>query len=233
VRGPSLGVVLAYAWAACPWTFYALESNTNDTLVAVFVTLILLWSAKPVRRGVALALAGMTKFAPLALGPLLAFHREPGEPFSPKRIAVVTVSFAAAAAALLALPLIDVGGHTIWDRTITYQLDRGSPFSLWGIEPSLKGWQTPVKVFAIVLAFAVALVPRGPRDVAALAALAGAVLIAAQLTVTHWFYLYVPWFLPALFLAWFANGVRGHGEPDPAAVESGQTAPAVPVAAAF
>jgi hypothetical protein len=233
VRGPSLGVVLAYAWAACPWTFYALESNTNDTLVAVFVALILLWSTKPARRGVALALAGMTKFAPLALGPLVAFHREPGEPFSPKRIILVTLSFAAAAAALLALPLIDVGGHTVWDRTITYQLDRGSPFSLWGIDPSLKAWQTPVKVFAVVLAFAVALVPRGPRDAATLAALAGAVLIAAQLTVTHWFYLYVPWFLPALFLAWFANGVRGRGEPDPAVAESGQTAPSVPVAAAF
>ncbi|MCW3030261.1 MAG: hypothetical protein JWM66_394, partial [Solirubrobacterales bacterium] len=37
VRGPSLGVALAYAWAAFPFTLYALESNSNDTLVAVLV----------------------------------------------------------------------------------------------------------------------------------------------------------------------------------------------------
>ncbi len=35
VRGPGLGVVLAYAWAAYPFTLFALESNSNDTLVAV------------------------------------------------------------------------------------------------------------------------------------------------------------------------------------------------------
>src|SRR6202000_2087194 len=37
VRGPSLGVALAYSWAAYPFTLFALESNSNDTLVAVFV----------------------------------------------------------------------------------------------------------------------------------------------------------------------------------------------------
>ncbi|HLB22340.1 MAG TPA: hypothetical protein VK605_09515, partial [Solirubrobacteraceae bacterium] len=31
VRGPSLGVALAYAWAAFPFTLFALESNSNDT----------------------------------------------------------------------------------------------------------------------------------------------------------------------------------------------------------
>jgi len=37
VRGPSLGVALAYGWAAYPFTLFALESNSNDTLVAVLV----------------------------------------------------------------------------------------------------------------------------------------------------------------------------------------------------
>ena len=37
------------------------------------------------------------------------------------------------------------------------------------------------------------------RDLVGLAALRGAILIALQLGVTHWFYLYVVWFLgPAL-----------------------------------
>ena len=33
----ALGIALAYAWASFPFTLYALESNANDTLVAVFV----------------------------------------------------------------------------------------------------------------------------------------------------------------------------------------------------
>jgi hypothetical protein len=214
VRGPSLGIALAYAWAACPWTMYVLMCNTNDTLVAAFVTLILLLSSRPVLRGGALALAALTKFAPLALGPLVALHREPGERFSLKRVLLVTAAFAVAAAAFLALPLTDVGGHKIWDRTITYQNNRGSPFSLWGIAPSLTWLQTPVQIFAVALAFLLALFPRGGRDLPAFAALAGAVLIAAQLGVTHWFYLYVPWFLPALFLALLGDGVLGRGEVD-------------------
>ncbi len=34
IRGPTLGVALAYAWVAYPFTLFALESNSNDTLVA-------------------------------------------------------------------------------------------------------------------------------------------------------------------------------------------------------
>ena len=50
----------------------------------------------------------------------------------------------------------------------------------------------------MVLAVAVALLPRR-RDLVGLSALAAAVLVALQLGVTHWFYLYIVWFLgPAL-----------------------------------
>ena len=38
-------------------------------------------------------------------------------------------------------------------------------------------------------------------------------LIALQLTVTHWFYLYLVWFLPLLLIALLARqGVRTAGE---------------------
>ena len=33
MRGPTLGVALAYAWVSYPFTLFALESNSNDTLV--------------------------------------------------------------------------------------------------------------------------------------------------------------------------------------------------------
>jgi hypothetical protein len=37
--GPTLGIVLAYLWAAFPFSLYVLMSNSNDALVTVFVLL--------------------------------------------------------------------------------------------------------------------------------------------------------------------------------------------------
>src|SRR5262249_60999889 len=74
VRGPTLGVALAYAWVAYPFTLFALESNSNDTLVAVLVLGALLAASSAPARGAFAALAGLAKFAPLALAPLLATH---------------------------------------------------------------------------------------------------------------------------------------------------------------
>ena len=70
--GLDLGVILAFAWAAYPYTAYALQSNANDSLVAALVlaALVLIWT--PVGRGAMTALAGLTKFAPFALAPLFA-----------------------------------------------------------------------------------------------------------------------------------------------------------------
>ena len=54
-----------------------------------------------------------------------------------------------------------------------------------------------------VLAIVVAFVPRR-RTLPQIAALAAAVLIAIQLSVDHWFYLYIPWFFGALAIALLA-----------------------------
>ena len=81
VRGPGLGILLAYAWVSYPFTLYALESNSNDSLVAALILAALLacpkrWgqAATSSARGMFAALAGLTKFAPLALAPLLWTH---------------------------------------------------------------------------------------------------------------------------------------------------------------
>ncbi|HEX7609491.1 MAG TPA: hypothetical protein VF380_02360, partial [Solirubrobacteraceae bacterium] len=79
MRGPTLGVALSYAWVSYPFTLFALESNSNDTLVAVLVLAAVLaatYRSKlgPPARGAFAALAGLTKFAPLAIAPLLATH---------------------------------------------------------------------------------------------------------------------------------------------------------------
>ena len=103
----------------------------------------------------------------------------------------------------MAQTLIDPGLATFWDRTIGNQAGRDSPFSVWG-QADLGWLHTIVKAFAVGLALLVAFRPRarGPVTVAALGA---AVMIAVQLTVEHWFYLYIPWFLPFLLVALLAR----------------------------
>ncbi len=128
VRGPDLGIALAYAWAAYPFTLYALNTNTNDTLVAALVLAALLAAARPALRGAAAAAAGLTKFAPLALAPLLLLHEMP---VRVRRLAAFAAGFAATAA-LVCLPLLGEDLSTAWDRTIGFQSGRGSPFSVWG-----------------------------------------------------------------------------------------------------
>ena len=41
-EGTALGVALAFAWLACPWTAYALNANTNDALVALTIVAAML-----------------------------------------------------------------------------------------------------------------------------------------------------------------------------------------------
>ena len=93
------------------------------------------------------------------------------------------------------------------NRTLGYQLDRESPFSPWdwgqyhaGGIPNLHVLQVILQVAALALAGVVAAIPlrKGPLELAALSA---AVLVGFELTLTHWSYLYIPWFLPFVLLA--------------------------------
>ncbi|HEX2084294.1 MAG TPA: hypothetical protein VHF89_01315, partial [Solirubrobacteraceae bacterium] len=72
VGGPALGVALAWAWAAFPFTLYALNTNANDTLVALLLVAVLLVATSAPARGALAAVAGLTKLAPLGLAPVLA-----------------------------------------------------------------------------------------------------------------------------------------------------------------
>ena len=258
--GMRLGVTLAFAWAACPYTAFALESNTNDVLVSALLVGCLLVLSSPPARGAMLALASLTKFAPLVLTPLFATYRAapawvapPGGPpaasnaggaaaggspavtgpvarparagraplggpaaravrasraalSGPKARAVglFVAAFAGTTAVLMAQTLIDPGLHTFLDRTLSYQMGRDSPFSVWGQEPSLEWLHTVIKVGVGALALLVAFLPRR-RDAVTVAALGAALLIGLEITVDHWFYLYIPWFLPFLFIALLAR----------------------------
>ena len=115
---------------------------------------------------------------------------------------LTAAGFAALAAFAMAPVAFGDGLHTFYDRTLAFQSDRGSPFSIWGLY-DLPG-RNVVLAAALVLAVVVAFVPRR-RDPVTVAALGAATLIALQLALEHWFYLYLVWFLPLAFVALFAG----------------------------
>ena len=203
--GGALGILLVFGWAACPYTAFALESNTNDSLVALLLVCALLFLTSPAARGAFLALATLTKFAPAALIPLFATYRTDAPArLSLKALATFGAAFLSATLLVMAETLLDPGLSTFWDRTVGNQAGRESPFSVWGQEASLGWLHTLVKAGAAGLALLVAFLPR-LRSPVTVAALGAAVLIAVELTVEHWFYLYIPWFFAFLLVAWLAR----------------------------
>ena len=206
MRGPTLGIALAYAWVSFPFTLFALESNTNDTLVACLMLAALLAASyrsnlATAGRGALAALAGLTKFAPLAIAPVLATDALRGLPVRrrPLAYAIFLLAFAGAGAIAFIPALAHDSLHTIYERTLAYQGNRGSPFSVWGLW-GLRGIEQGVEIAAVALALAVALVPRR-LDMVGLAAACGAAILGVQLGLEHWFYLYIPWFFPLVLLA--------------------------------
>ena len=235
MRGPTLGIALAYAWASYPFTLFAMESNSNDTLVAVLVLAAVLAASYRSTlacgaRGAFTALAGLTKFAPLALAPLLATHglREMAPPRRPRALALFLAGFIVAAVLACLPALAHDSLHTIYSRTIAYQANRGSPFSVWGLYGGLGGLQLAVEAAAVTLALVLAAVPRRP-DLVGLAAACAAVLIATQLGIEHWFYLYIAWFFPLAMLALL--GRFSDPAEAPAAVASTPARSSLPAAA--
>jgi hypothetical protein len=218
--GTRLGVVLGFAWAAYPFTDYALQSNSNDALVAALLVWALVVFASPMKRAVLLGLSIATKFAPLPLVPLFAagdcglLTRGDGSKSLLRRwrpVGIFCLSLVVVIGAMLALPAIDPGLGTFYDRTVKSQLDRTSPFSVWGQDHSLEWLQIALKVFAVALAIGVAFLPRR-RSLPQVAALAAAVMIAVEITAEHWFYLYIPWFF-GLMLVGLTAATRASSSP--------------------
>jgi Glycosyltransferase family 87 len=200
-EGTTLGIALAYAWLAYPFTMYTLGSSFNDSLVALLVVCCLLVLSSPPARGAASALAGLTKFGPLILAPLFAAGH--GERRA-RPLILFAIGFLAVAA-LVTIPLLPDGGfRELYDRTLGYQASRGSPFSVWGQAPSLHFLQTVSKVVALGLAALFFFVPRR-RTTLQVAALAATLLIAVQVSANHWFYPYAVWFAPLVLVALFAQ----------------------------
>ncbi len=206
--GRPLAAMLAVAWAAFPFTTYALLADTNDAIMPAALVWGFWLASSPWARGAAVALAGWSKFAALLVAPLWIAYPNGLTRRSAVRFAAAFGGVTLAVFSVLLLePSLGPALRTFWDRTIGFQLDRDSPFSIWGFGqyhaagvPDLGWLRAVLQPLVIALALATAVLPRrrGPLELAALTA---AVLIASQLVLTHWFYLYLPWILPFVVLA--------------------------------
>lgn len=201
IAGARLGVGLGLAWATYPFSAYALESNSNDSLVAAVLAWGLVVAHRPIGRGMAIALAAWAKFAPVIL--LVLWLRHPFPRAGSRRRWTGYLAGLAIATAVSAWPLLldgTDGVRRFWSRTMAYQLDRESPFSIWGQHLGLQPLQRAVEVFVVLIAVIVLVRPR-VLDLRRFAALSAALLIGLQIAMPHWFYLYIPWFVPCAFVA--------------------------------
>jgi hypothetical protein len=296
--GRRLAAILAFGWAAYPYTAFALESNSNDALVSALLLATFLVLARPLARGAALSLATWAKFAPAVLAPMLLTYKpdsteptespdhlpsteaahQPGvdanpaasradateaparadgpEPQTPlPRVAgrsgvfarslrgrrphlpdrtrgqsalLFAVGFLLATIVVMTWPAINPGLHTFFDRSIASQTGRSSPFSIWGQVDSLEPLRTALLVATAGLAAALAIWPKR-KSLVQVAALSAALLIALQVTLHHWFYLYIVWFYPLLLVALAAlppTAVSREPEPAPSPARRSRPVPA-------
>jgi hypothetical protein len=234
--GNRLGVTLAFAWAAYPFNQYVSNSNTNDAIMPAFLIWGFWLCTSPWARGFLAGLAGWTKFAALVVAPLWATYPEVRR--SRRTALLFAGGFALATLAsfwvLLLEPNPPHAARVFWDRTIPPQVNRQSPFSLWDWRqyhaglPDLEWLQRVLQALLVAGAAAAAFLPRRKSPLQ-LAALTAALLIGFEIVLTHWFYLYLPWFFGFAAYAVLAGrtvtapaagrvGARGTLEPVPETV---------------
>ena len=200
-EGQRLAAILAFGWAAYPYTAYVLESNSNDSLVAALLLATFYFAAKPLARGALLAAATWAKFAPAVLAPMYLTYERKLRP-----ALLFAIGFLLVTVAVMTWPAIDPGLKTFYDRSIASQAGRDSPFSIWG-QTSLEPIRIAILALAGIAAIAFAFVPR-QKSLTQLAALSAALLLLLQLTLHHWFYLYIVWWFPLLLIALAASPAR-------------------------
>jgi hypothetical protein len=215
--GPWLSGALPFAWAAYPFTQYVSSSNTNDTIMPALLIFGFWLATSAWARGVFVALAGWTKFAALVVAPLWLTY--PGPVRRPRPAVAFATGFAVATAVAFFVLLLEPSpveaAKTFYHRTLENQIDRESPFSLWDWRqyharglPDLQLVQRVLEVLLVAGSIAFAFIPRRKTPLQ-LAALTAVLLLGFELVLTHWFYLYIPWFFPFVAFAVLVS----HGRP--------------------
>jgi hypothetical protein len=222
--GAQLAGVLAFAWAAYPFTQYASSSNTNDSIPAAF----LIWGFWLVTsawaRGIFVALSGWTKFASLIVAPLWLTY--PEARWRPRSTTAYVAGFLLATVAAFSILLLEPhplhAASVFFHRTLKNQVDRESPFSLWDWRqyhahglPDLHLLQRVLQAALVLAAIAFAFVPRRKSPLQ-LAALTLVLLVGFEFVLTYWLYTYIPWFFAFAAYALLAPGDRADADVQPA-----------------
>ena len=196
------------------------DSNTNDALIPASLVWGFWLSTSAAARGLFVGLASWAKFAPFLLVPLWASYpdglKRPRELSSCSRAASSSPPSLGFWVLLLEPDPVNAA-RVFWDRTFGWQLGRDSPFSS-GAGPSTRA--TPISTISRLRsrsscslgASCSRFFPRR-KNALQLAALTAAILIGFEIVLTHWFYLYIPWFTPFVTFALFAPAFREAEQP--------------------
>jgi hypothetical protein len=118
---------------------------------------------------------------------------------------VYVLAYGLAITAAILPVLLSGDWHSFWKDSIAYQSTRPAPFSIWGLWGGYKqGLHLPEHIVlgaAVALGLAAPFLPRGERSMVQVAALGAAIIIALQMGITYWFYLYIIWFFPLVVIA--------------------------------
>jgi hypothetical protein len=206
--GPRLGATLAFAWAAWPFTQYSASSNTNDLIGPALLVWGFYFLTSPFKRGAFSALSAWTKFSSLVVLPLWSAYPD-AHPIRP-RLRYVWGCVVATVVAFSVLLLDPSLGHAVrvfYDHTFGYQFSRSSPFSIWDWRqyhakglPDLRWVQRVLYGLLVAGTIVLAFRPRR-RSPLRMAAYTGALLVGFESVLTHWSWLYLPWFFPFVAFA--------------------------------
>jgi len=209
--GPRLAATLGFAWVAWPFSQYASSSNTNDMIQPALLVFGFYFLTSPWLRGAFGMLGSLVKFSPFVVLPLWSGYPDSRDRGSRRRFVLGALIAAAAAFSILLLDPRPWHAATVFvHRTFGYQFGRSSPFSLWDWRqyyakglPNLHVVQNVLQAALVVGALALYRWPRR-RSPLQMAAFTGALLVGFELVLTHWFYLYLPWFFPFVAFALLA-----------------------------
>src|SRR5579863_650501 len=205
-RGSDIGLLLAFCWLALPFTLYEDATAFNDSLVAATIVATLLCARRAGSAGAAAAVAGWTKFSPLALVPLLLARRSRRD----------RVRFVAAFTSMTALLFVPAFAHStpaaFLSQSFGYQATRVQQNTIWAalsLSWSRSAhWLIVVSAVLHALTIGVAittalLLPRlSPReDTAGIAAASAAILLLFELSLNDFAYSYIVWFAPLVLIA--------------------------------
>ncbi|MGI9048025.1 MAG: glycosyltransferase family 87 protein [Rubrobacteraceae bacterium] len=200
LAGPKGAAALVFAWSVFPYTLYTTNNNANDIVVAAVLAVGLALATSPLGRGAAVLAGFSVKLFPLLLVPLWMFHD------GRKRSSLYDFVLGGAVIIAISFWVLFLNGHPIesaklfYEKTLAFQGRRKTPWTIFTQLPELEFLKRPLQAATIVLALVVIVFPR-KRTVRRLAALSAAIILIFQLTTNYWFYTYITWFEPFIFLA--------------------------------